>query len=272
MERMDRETPARLAALVLCALCSSLVIAAETDAAATERFLASAKLIKSRPIGVGVTHSERVTLKEGSRTADAMWKIIDERVPFKKFDDGTFEMSFSDSWQYEVAAYELDKLLGLDMVPVTVERRLKRKRGALQIWMVDTMTELDRTKRKILVRDIEGWNRQMYKVRLFHNLTYNTDFNNLGNILSDSDQRIHLIDHSRAFRTRKELLAEEDLTRFSAETVESLRTLDQKSLKAALGKWLSKAQIEALLVRRDLVLARVDQLVAEKGSEAVLFP
>jgi len=31
--------------------------------------------------------------------------------------DGTFEANFSDSYKFEFAAYELDKLLGLGLVP-----------------------------------------------------------------------------------------------------------------------------------------------------------
>ncbi len=242
------------------------------DAAAVEAFLGSAKVVKREAIGVGVTRSERVTLSDGSRTARAIWKTVDERVPFKRFDDGTFEMQFSDSYKYELAAYELDKLVGFGLVPPVVERRLRREEGSLQLWVENTIMELDRRKRGEPLRDVAGWNRQIYAVRLFHNLTYNTDFNNAGNILSDVDERIYLIDHSRAFRTTRELIAEDDLGRFSERLLDALRELDREALTTRLGRWLSKAQISALLTRRDLILRRADRLIAEKGAAAVLYP
>ncbi len=242
------------------------------DRPAAERFLASAKATDKEQIGVGVTRSLRVTLTDGTRTARAIWKTIDERTPFKRFDDGTFEMGFSDSYKYELAAYELDKLIGLGLVPPVVERKLWRERGSLQLWMEDTITEAERKEQGRPAKDRALWNRQIYAVRLFHNLTYNTDFNNINNVLSDAESRIYLIDHSRAFRTTKELLAGSDLTRFSSSLLDSLRTLDRETLTKRLGRWLSKGQIQALLVRRDLILQTADELVAEKGSDAVLIP
>ena len=112
----------------------------------------------------------------------------------------------------------------------------------------------------------------MFKVRLFHNLTCNTDFNNTGNILSDPDSRIYLIDHSRAFRTTKELLSEGDLTRFSRSVLESLRGLDNELLQQQLGRWLSKKQIAGLLARRDLILKHADRLIALGDQAEILYP
>ena len=36
------------------------------------------------------------------------------------------------------------------------------------------MTEADRKQRRITPPDVEAWNRQMYGVRLLHQLTFNT--------------------------------------------------------------------------------------------------
>ena len=112
----------------------------------------------------------------------------------------------------------------------------------------------------------------MYKVRLLHQLTYNTDFNNIRNILVDPDCRIYAIDNSRAFRVHHKLLAERDLKRFSRLVLERLSGLRRELLRERLGQWLTDAQIEALLKRRDLILARAERLIAEQGEKAVLYP
>jgi hypothetical protein len=264
-------TPVLVAAL-LAAPAPGLSTGLPFEGEEAEAFLGAAEIVDKETLGIGVTRSQRVTLSDGERTARAIWKTVDEYEPFKKFADGSHELGFQDSYKNEIAAYELDKLIGLGLVPPVVERRFRRDRGALQLWCEGTVMETERIEQGLKPKDPELWNQQMFKVRLFHNLSYNTDFNNVRNILSDPDSRIYLIDHSRAFRTKKELLAEGDLTRFSSSVLAKLRGLDQKSLKQKLGRWLSKAQIEGLLARRDLILQRAERLIAERGETAVLYP
>jgi hypothetical protein len=258
--------------LLLAAPNSSRPSALPFEGEEAEAFLAAAEVVDKETLQIGVTRSERVTLSDGERTARAIWKVIDDYEPFKRFPDGSHELGFHDSYKNEIAAYELDKLIGLGLVPPVVERRFQRERGALQLWCEGTIMEMERIEEGLTPKDPEVWNQQMFKVRLFHNLTYNTDFNNVGNILSDPESRIYLIDHSRAFRTKKELLAEGDLTRFSGSLLAGLRRLDQKTLKESLGHWLSKAQIEGLLARRDLILQLAERLIAERGEAAALYP
>jgi len=105
----------------------------------------------------------------------------------------------------------------------------------------------------------------------FHNLSYDTDLANARNILNDAEGRIYIIDNSRAFRTRRELITGADLTRFWSELLERLRELDRDRIKSKLGRWLSKRQIEGLMVRRDLILALVERRVAERGADATFF-
>ncbi len=237
-----------------------------------ETFLMTAQIVDKETLPIGVTRPQRVSLSAGERSARAIWKTIDEYEPFKRFDDGSFEMGFVDSYKNELAAYELDKLIGLGMVPPVVERRVGGERGAMQLWVEGTLMETERIKRGLRPEAPEYWNQQMFKVRLFHNLIYDTDFNNMGNILSDPDSRIYLIDHSRAFRTTKKLLSEGDLTRFSRSLLEGLRGLDDKILKEKLGRWLSKKQIVGLLARRDLILQHAEQLIAARDQAEVLYP
>jgi hypothetical protein len=180
-------------------------------------------------------------------------------------------VDFADSWKHEVAAYELDKLIGLGLVPPTVERAFGRTTGSLQLWVDGAMTEADRKQKKVTPPDLKAWNEQMHKVRLLHQLTDNTDARNIRNVLSDASFRVYAVDSSRAFTVYGDLRSEKDLVRFSRAALEALRALDRPTLDAKLGRWLSGTQIVGLLKRRDAILALAAKRVQEQGEAAVLY-
>lgn len=239
---------------------------------AAETFLRTAKVVEKKALSVGITHSERYKLTDGTHTARALWKTIDESKPgVTSFQGGGFIVDFADSWKHEVASYELDKLVGTGLVPPTVERTFERTTGSLQMWVESAMTEADRKERRISPPDIEAWNRQMHGVRLLHQLTFNTDAKNIRNVLFDPTFRIYAVDFSRAFANYSDLRAEKELVRFSRQSLERLRALDRPTLDEKLGRWLNGRQIAAMLKRRDKILALAEGLVAEKGEDAVLY-
>lgn len=238
-----------------------------------EELLRTARVIKTEEVGEGVTRPKRLTLTDGERTIQASWKTIDEYAPVKDFHDGRpVEIGFRDSWKHEIAAYELDKLLGFGLVPPTVARKIRGIEGALQLWVEDSITETERRKRGIKTADPDAWNRQIYTVRLFRQLTHDTDFNNTGNLLVGEGFRLWAIDYSRGFKTRKKLLAVNDLKRFPVEHLERLRRLEAAELEAVTGDWLTKGQRAALIARRDLIIRHADKLLAERGAANVLLP
>jgi len=241
---------------------------------AAEAFLHAARVKAMRPIGTGITHPEKATLTDGQRTLHGVFKTIDvDRPGLTEFDHGRAEVDFRDSYKFEIAAYELDKLLGLRLVPPTVERELEGRKGSLQLWVEGAMTEWDRQEKKQPAPDPDRWNEQMYKVRLLHQLTFNTDRGNIRNVLIDPDFRIYAIDHSRAFRRYDQLPGgEKDLTHFSRAALTQLRTLNAPLLKEKLGAWLTGPELKALLKRRDLILALAERRVREQGEAAVLYP
>ena len=164
-----------------------------------ERFLATAQIIRMKPVGVGITNSYKVYLANGNRTIKAIWKTVDEhRQELSRSERGSFQFGFRDSYKYEIAAYELDKLLGLGLVPPTVERTIDNQTGSLQLWVEGAFTEFERRKKQLLPKDGWRWGAQMYKVNLLNQLIYNTDTKNVLNILFDPDFRVYAIDHSRS--------------------------------------------------------------------------
>jgi hypothetical protein len=236
-----------------------------------EEFLRVATIVDREPVGEGITRPERVSVTDGPRTLHAIWKTIDVHKPGQQRMERGWEFDFRDSWKAEVAAYELDKLLGLGLVPPTVERWIDNRRGSLQLWVEQAMTEDDRKKRKLEPPHLPRWNNQLHNVRLFHQLTYNTDFQNIRNVIADPAFRIYAVDNSRGFRIQTDLQAPDDLQCFSRTVLEKLKALDLPTLEEKLGPWVNKMQLEGLLARRDLVLKIVEKRVKQKGEGLVLF-
>ena len=205
-----------------------------TTDAEQEAFLAEAKVVKTRAAGGGgITGALRVTLRLGELQHDALVQSIDEEKPFMDLARGR-ELEFRDSYKGNVAAYRLDRLLGLGMVPVSVVRVHDGKRCGFTWWVDDVqLDERTRLAKKLAVPDTLAWNRQMWVVRLFDQLIFNTD-RNLGNLLIDKDWRLWMIDHTRAFKTFTEPKSPKNLsTQCARGLLEALRHLDQPTLAAA---------------------------------------
>jgi hypothetical protein len=222
-----------------------------------EQFLRSAKIVRTKDAGKGVTGSIRATLSDGTLTHDAQIQTIDDRRTM--FDaPGAVEFNFQDSWKFNVAAYRLDRLIGLGMVPVTVSRMWKSSPAAFTWWIDDVaMDEGKRLKDKIQPPDTRRWNEQMQLVRVFDQLIYNVDRNG-GNLLIGKTWRVWAIDHTRAFRTDHNLKAAANITRCDRQVLAKLKGLTRESLHQAIGEFVSKDQIDGLLARRDKIVAIVE--------------
>ncbi len=235
-------------------------VALVTDAE-REAFLARARVVGTRGVNKGVTSTIRATLSDGVTTHDASIQTIDEYRTVYQTPRGT-EMNFRDSWRFNVAAYRVDRLLDLRMIPVAVERRHAGKTGSFTWWVDDVlMDEHERYRKKLAAPDSTDWNEQMSIARLFDQLIANVD-RNLGNLLIDRAWRIWLIDHSRSFRLAPTLRSPKNLSRVDRSLLQRLRTLDRASVATAVGDYLTGSEIDALLERRDLIVAHFDRLGA----------
>ena len=158
-----------------------------------EKYLETAEILGSKQLigSESVTSPWVLTLKLGDVTHRALWKNAEGRMG-----------GYWEGWTYEIAAYRLDKYLGLGLVPPTVERRFRGDRGSCQYWVDDCMSLRDRDDKGIKMppAKVFGWNRATYLQRLFDNLIANED-RHKNQILITPDWRMVLIDHSRSFRT-----------------------------------------------------------------------
>jgi hypothetical protein len=279
-----RRTGGALVVLLLAALVCPPLSYSQTTAPApaaeisTEQiaaFLKGAKVIRTRSTDKGVTAPKRLTLSDGAITHDAVFQAIDDRKMVETLGGGgrqtTTELNFVDSYKYNIAAYELSRLLGLDhMMPVYVERRWNGSTGSIS-WFVPTlMDESDRIKKKIQPPNPNDWNQQMYRMRVFSSLVRDTD-RNLTNVLITHQWKVMMIDFSRAFRLQPELLHVKDLAKIDRKLLATLEGLTRDRVKAAVKDYLTNREIDPLMQRRDLLVAHFKKLVADLGEEKVLY-
>jgi hypothetical protein len=111
-----------------------------------KQFLLTAKVVKSEHTKKGITDPWRLTLMDGTVTHDASFQSINEHQFKKELARGT-ELNFVDSYKYNIAAYQLAELLGIeDRLPVYVERKWQGNAGSLSWWLPVKMDEVERHK------------------------------------------------------------------------------------------------------------------------------
>jgi hypothetical protein len=258
---------------VVCLTCQLVVVAADEPTLTKEQikqFLLTAKVVNSREAKKGITHTSRLTLSDGTVTHDASFQSIDEHKSEMKLAMST-ELNFVDSYKYNIAAYALAELIGFDdMMPVYVERKWNGNVGSLSWWLPVKMDEAERHKQKLTAPDADAWNNQMYKIRVFDELVYDTD-PNLTNVLIGENWKIWRIDFSRAFRLNKELRDPKDLVRCDRQLLEKLKALDANALTEKTSHYLTKDEVKAVMARRDKIVAQFQKMIAEKGENEVLY-
>ena len=234
-----------------------------------EAFLLKAKVTNRRDAGSGVTGSSRVTLSDGRLTHDAHVQAVD--VARAVFTAGkASEVNFKDTYRYNIAGYRLARLIGLDNVPMSVERNIEGKLAAVTWWVDDVqMDEGARLKKKTMAPDVQRFAKQIQVMKIWDELIQNKDRNG-GNLLWTSDWSMWLIDHTRAFRLGKELVAPGDLTRCDRRLLDGMRALTAESLAKAIGDSLTKEEQGAVLARRDLIVKHFDDRISKLG-EGILF-
>jgi hypothetical protein len=232
-----------------------------------ERALATARVVDApRPLR-DVATPIPATLSAGGVLFRATWLSVDSRRAGLR----NMASTVDETYRGECAAYQIDRLLRLGMVPATVQRVISGARGALSIDVDRAMTEAERAATGRLPPDPEEWDRQVLAVRFFDNLIANAD-RQPETILITADWRIRLVGHTRAFRDTSELIAPEALTRFSRALLDAARHLNERTLRRRLDGYVSIWQIRALLERRDRLVALARDLAAKRGPGVVYYP
>jgi hypothetical protein len=221
-----------------------------------EEFVRTAPIDRLEDLKVGVTGSQRAFFEAGGLAESAVVKVLPPG----------FRGDFFENYKSEIAAYELDLILGLDMVPVTVERRVGDHPASVQLWVKGRLLS---TVEQQAPRNPGEYGRQVRRMWVFDALIANID-RNAGNILVDDDWNVILIDHSRAFAVDT-MPDKEKITRIDRDLFEALKALDEATLVERVRPWLfDDAALRSLLGRRDKIVARLERLIEERGESVVL--
>jgi hypothetical protein len=241
-----------------------------------EEFLMAAEVVdQDQPFKdrEAVTKPWVITLEKDGVKNKALWKNPEGRMK-----------GFLENWRWEIAAYRLDKYLDLCMVPPTVERRFQGNRGSCQLWIDSMMSLKQKVEDKVKTPSykIFYWNRALYLQRTFDNLIANED-RHQNQYLITEDWRMILIDHSRSFRTSKKftkkLIYDEKykegptfiMKEIPKDLYEKLKSLNADVMKEVVGEYLTDQEIEATLIRRDLIVEWLDKRIKKMGEEKVLY-
>ena len=239
---------------------------------ATEEFLRTAEVVNAEPVGSGTTFPWRLTLSDGTTTHDALFQTVEDRRPIGRLANGQVVLNFADSFEFNIAAYRLAKLVGLGhMIPVTVRRQWRDEEGALSWWVNDVMLdERQRLEQKIEPPNPGMWQAQLFNMRVFAQLVNDTD-RNQGNVLYTDQWRLWMIDFTRAFTISEEIRDIDHLVRVDRSLFRRLQTLDPDVVRAELAPNLTGRETEALLKRCEKIIQHVEGYIAEHGEDSILF-
>jgi hypothetical protein len=275
--RWARVIPTTTLLLSAALCCAQSAAPVSSDASLSKdqikKFLETARIIGEKTSKKGITAPSRLTLTDGTITHDASFQSEDEHTLVKRFQTGGSEMNFVDSYKYNIAAYILAEMVGFDdLMPVYVEREWKGKEGSLSWWLPAKMDEADRTAKHIPIPDsmTDKWNAQMYRIRVFDQLVYDTD-PNLTNLLIGDNWQVWRVDFSRAFRLYDEPRSYKDLTHCDRQLFEKLKALNGDEFAERAKPYLTKGEIKAVMKRRDKIVEYLQKEIAEKGEANVLY-
>jgi len=232
-------------------------------------FLRTADIESVSSIPIGVTSPRRVTLTKDGITAEAALRDFEEIYEQVRL-EGVFYGRLRDSYVWDLPAYRMSRLLGLDNVPPVARRRVNAQDATLQIWLEGGLMERDRIADDIEPPATIKFRRQQQNMRVFDTLIGNTD-RNAGNVLYDETWKFWLIDHSRAFVNSDQTRYLERIYWCEKGLFEKIKQLERDPLRAELSRWLTHGEIDAMLRRRDKLVAHLEKLIESRGAAAVLF-
>ena len=218
------------------------------------------------PVRVGhesmaITDGELASILLGGDAAEvdaglSSWKLV--KVTTKDVQVHAYfrELPKEENFVPELAAYKLDRMLGLGMVPVTVRRDIAGKEGTLQFVPAATMTERERVAVGRGSSTPCPLDKQVSTMSVFDTLIHNTARTPSTMVYSPDDWSLMLVDHENAFGVQQEWSAYPEGVELSVgdQWRTALQALDNETLRRGLGDVLDERRLSALASRRDALI------------------
>jgi hypothetical protein len=239
-------------------------------AAFEEKYLADAEITAKAGLQRGSQRAEILELTSGRLSMRGVFEDIDEGRPR----DGQAARRY----QHEIAAYWMDRRLGLGMVPPVILRTIDGKKGSLRAVIetaIDAVSirsyagleqvERDEALRRLAERyslDLKELMGQAARVRTFDSLIGNPGREDEDRVWIPRDRKVALVDHERAFANTVDVDQSLLCEYLDPDFRLAIRSLQPDEMQAGLSTFLSEEQISAILARRDLILKRCSPAVA----------
>ena len=198
----------------------------------------------------GRTEPWTVVLADGEAACRAIFKYVDRRRP----------SVLPDSYKYELAAYEVARQLGLDIVPVVVERKIEGRPGSLQLLVEDAVSESARRVNGLEPPDPAALRDRLEAVKVFALLVDDECEDLEDTFVETGTWEVHRVDFSEAFGLSPDPrpgclpgTVPEDL-------LAKLKHLDDERLATRLSRYLDKKEIQALVRRKAAIIRLLEGL------------
>jgi glyoxylase-like metal-dependent hydrolase (beta-lactamase superfamily II) len=229
-----------------------------------EEALRTTDIESAKVIGTGILGHLRAHFKPGGLVASAVIRRIQ---PGKQ--DGFFE-----SYKSEIAAYKLDRMLDLNMVPPTVERRYENRQASVQLWVENAIMLSEKKKRNLNDPNPARWNQNLHRAQVFDNLVGNIDPNE-GNWLFDGVWNFFKVDCTRCFTDTMKMPfdVKKAIQRIDRPFFDRLKALDRDAVRKEIGDLLTENNaLPSMFRRRDSIVKDFEDLAKQRGEAQVFEP
>ena len=216
-----------------------------------KRFLKTAKVVSKEQTKEGKTKPLKIYLEKGDKRIKAIFKYVNasgrgnrKGVP-----------RTGDKFDYESAAYTLDGMLGIGLIPITVERVVNNKRGVVQLWIDGLVSAVPLNSGEEVYSGMCDAQQQENMINTFDYLIMNMDRNQTNITFTKKDWQIWFIDHTRSFSndTKAPRFLKGVKIKPTGLFKEKLSQISREQLND-LSLWLSEKQLDAMWQRRNRLI------------------
>jgi len=226
-----------------------------------EKFLKESTPLVVVPGAAGRTDPWKVRLESDGIARWALFKYINRPRP----------APIPDSFNYEIAAYELDKYLGLGIVPPAGPRTIKETAGSLQMFIENTIRESDRKRENVMPPDPEAFEQEKADLKVFENIVYDACGNDKDTLIQKETGKVYRVDFSEAFAPENGTIPGCEILRCSRRLYQRLCDWDEEKVTALLAPYLNEEEIRALHARRGTIVRLIQEQIEIRGESEVLF-